>query len=381
MTTATLPGPLPPGSTIGILGGGQLGRMTALAAARLGYDCHIFCPEDDSPAARTAAAVTVAPYDDEAALRHFATAVDVITLEFENIPAEAASLLAGLKPLRPGWRVLETAQDRALEKQFAEAAGLGTAPWAPVDGPDALARALDRIGRPAILKSRRLGYDGKGQVRMTDKTNPAAAWQEMTGGSTPGVGGIVEGMIDFACEVSVIVARDADGRTACFDTVENRHKAGILDITVAPAPVDDTTAKAAQAAATALAEAFGLVGLLAVEMFIDRDGAVLINEMAPRPHNSGHWTLDGCLVNQFEQLVRAVAGLPLGDPARHSDAVMKNLIGDEANDWLALSAAPGVSLHLYGKRETRPGRKMGHATRRYPIGSGATDWTPPARSS
>ncbi len=377
MTAPEPAGPLAPGAMIGILGGGQLGRMTAQAAARLGYDCHIFCPDDDSPAARVAAVATVASYDDADALRDFADAVDAITLEFENIPAAAAGLLADLKPLRPGWRVLETAQDRALEKRFAEAAGLGTAPWAPVDGPESLTDALEEIGRPAILKSRRLGYDGKGQVRIGPDTDPAAAWAEMTGGSAPGVGGVLEGMVDFTCEVSVIVARGADGTTACFDVVENRHRDGILDITVAPARVAPEIADAARAAAEALARAFDLVGLLAVEMFVTGDGAVLINEMAPRPHNSGHWTLDGCMVDQFEQLVRAVTGLPLGDPARHCDAVMKNLIGDEADGWPALTATPGVALHLYGKRETRAGRKMGHATRCYPLGHGPVDWIPP----
>ncbi|MEX2643763.1 MAG: 5-(carboxyamino)imidazole ribonucleotide synthase [Acetobacterales bacterium] len=363
--------PLPPGSMIGILGGGQLGRMTAVAAARLGYDCHIFCPDKDSPASRVAAATTVAAYDDEQALRRFAGSVDAVTLEFENIPAETAALLAEFRPLRPGWRVLETTQDRASEKRFTAAAGLGTAPWAPVDGPQALAAALDRLGRPALLKSRRLGYDGKGQVRIDAGDHPAAAWAAM---GAAGGGAILEGMVDFACEVSVIVARGANGTTACFDTVENRHAAGILDVTVAPARIDAGIADSARAAAVTLAEAFGLVGLLAVEMFVTRDGRVLVNEMAPRPHNSGHWTIDGCAVSQFEQLVRAVAGLPLGDPSRHSDAVMKNLIGDAADGWPALVAEPGLAVHLYGKRETRPGRKMGHVTRLYPRGAGANGW-------
>ncbi|MEO5373947.1 MAG: 5-(carboxyamino)imidazole ribonucleotide synthase [Alphaproteobacteria bacterium] len=352
---------IPPGSTIGIFGGGQLGRMTALAAARLGYRCHIFCPEPDSPASQVAAATTVAAYDDRDSLRAFAAAVDVITFEFENIPLDSARLVADLAPVRPAWTVLEVGQDRLLEKAFFNGIGLATAPWRRVDGPESLAQAIAIIGTPAILKTTRLGYDGKGQVRVDATTDPAAAWRSM--GTDVGV---LEGFIDFAREISVIIARGVDGRTAAFVPVENRHVHHILDTTIAPAPMSPEVAAAALDAAERSAAALGLVGLLAIEMFVGRDGALLINEMAPRPHNSGHWTIDACLTDQFEQFVRAVCGLPLGSPERHSDAEMKNLLGDDIARWPDLLAEPAARLHLYGKAEARPGRKMGHVTRLKP---------------
>lgn len=335
--------------------------MTALAAARLGYRCHIFTPETDSPAAQVSAAVTVADYDDEAALRRFVASVDVVTFEFENVPAESVRLLAEDKPVRPDWNVLRVAQDRILEKRFFNSIGVPTAPWREVDGPESLAAAIDAIGRPSVLKTTRLGYDGKGQVKIVADTDPAEAWRRM--GAPVGV---LEGFVDFTCEVSVIVARGLDGRMASFDAVENRHVNHILDTTIAPADLSPELAGSARAIAEESARALNLVGLLAVEMFVTRDGRILVNEMAPRPHNSGHWTMDACLTDQFEQFVRAVCGVPLGLPARHSDAEMKNLIGDDANTWLDVLREPGARLHLYGKSEARPGRKMGHVNRLRP---------------
>lgn len=353
--------PLPPGSTIGIIGGGQLGRMTVLAAARLGYRCHILTPEEDSPAAQVADRATVAAYDDVAALRDFAGAVDVITFEFENVPSESVRVMAELAPVRPCWSVLEVAQDRLSEKRFFNALGIETAPWREVGGPDGLAAAVAELGRPCILKTTRLGYDGKGQVRIDRDTDLVEAWRRM--GADVGV---LEGFVDFEREISVIVARGVDGASACFDPVENRHSHHILATTIAPAAIDADQARAAEAIARHAAEALGLIGLLAVEMFVTRDARLLVNEMAPRPHNSGHWTMDACVTDQFEQFVRAVCGLPLGSPARHSDAVMTNLIGADAERWLAILGDPGAKLHLYGKIDVRPGRKMGHVTHLHP---------------
>ena len=350
-----------PGGTIGIVGGGQLGRMTALAAASLGYRCHILCPETDSPASQVAAATTVAPYEDTSALDRFAASVDVITYEFENLPTESFARMGAIVPVRPHWRCLETTQDRVTEKDFVNAQGIPTAPYRAVDAPEALARALDELGRPAILKTTRLGYDGKGQVAIREGDDPAEAWRRMGGGQ-----GILEGFVAFEREVSAIVARGGDGATASFDVVWNEHANHILAATHAPAPIPAALAEEAQEISRRLAEALDLVGLLAVEMFVAPDGRLLVNELAARPHNSGHWTIDACISSQFEQFVRAVAGLPLGDPARHSDAVMANLLGDAIDAWPALLAEPNAKLHLYGKAEARPGRKMGHVTRLFP---------------
>jgi 5-(carboxyamino)imidazole ribonucleotide synthase len=352
---------LAPGAVIGILGGGQLGRMTALAAARLGYRTHIFCPEADPPAGQVTPLVTRAGYADADALAAFARAVDVVTFEFENIPVAGPQLLATLVPVLPGPDVLAICQDRVREKAFLNAIGVATAPWRAVDEEGALAPALAAVGLPAVLKTTRLGYDGKGQARLHAAGDAGAAWRAIGGGPA-----IVEAMVDFACEISVVIARDADGRTAHYVPVENRHKDGILDETIAPAAVVPAVAAQAERIAALIAARLGLVGVVAVEMFVARDGAVLVNELAPRPHNSGHWTIDACAVSQFEQLVRAVCGQPLGDPARVADARMKNLIGDEVHAWPALLAEPGARLHLYGKAEARPGRKMGHVTRLLP---------------
>ncbi len=347
-----------PGGTIGIVGGGQLGRMTALAAANLGYRCHIFCPEHDAPASQVAAQTTVAPYEDGEALDRFAASVDVITYEFENLPTASFARMGAIVPVRPHWRCLETTQDRVTEKDFINGEGIPTAPYRAVDGPEALARALEELGRPAILKTTRLGYDGKGQVAIGPDDDPARAWERMGGGQ-----GILEGFVDFEREISAIVARGGDGATANFDIVWNEHANHILAATHAPAPIPANMAEEAMEISRRLAEALDLVGLLAVEMFVARDGRLLVNELAARPHNSGHWTMDACVSSQFEQFVRAVTGLPLGDPSRHSDAVMENLLGDAIEAWPALLAEPNAKLHLYGKAEARPGRKMGHVTR------------------
>lgn len=361
-------GPLPPGSVIGILGGGQLGRMTAMAAARFGYRCHIFTPEADAPASQVSARTTTAGWDDERSLAAFARACDVVTYEFENIPAAAAVLVAGHTLLRPGASVLATCQDRIAEKTFLGAIGAPTTRWSPAADAAALHQALAGIGLPAVLKSARLGYDGKGQTAISSSTDLEEAWAEMAAAGDLAApegqaAGVVEAWVDFAMEISVIVARSASGATAVWVPVENRHENHILRKTLAPAAIAPALAEEAQAIARRIAEALSLVGVLAVEMFVSRDGRLLVNELAPRPHNSGHWTIDACAVSQFEQCVRAIAGLPLGPTDRHADAVMENLLGSEIDRWPELVADPEARLHLYGKGEARPGRKMGHVTR------------------
>jgi 5-(carboxyamino)imidazole ribonucleotide synthase len=355
---------LPPNATIGIVGGGQLGRMSAMAAARLGYRCHVLTPEPDSPAGQVSAGVTLGEYEDPAALRDFALHCDAITFEFENVSAEGLDLLASLKPVRPSPAVLRVSQDRAVEKAFINQAGISTAPWAPVGSLEELESAVARIGLPAILKTTRLGYDGRGQSRVTTWQEARAAWGRLMPRPL-----ILEGVVDFACEVSVIVARGLDGAMSAFDTVENRHRDHILDLALAPARIPDEIAAGARDAALRLTEALDVVGLLTLEMFIDRDGRVLANEIAPRPHNSGHWTIDACPASQFELHIRAVAGLPLPPGVRHSDAVMKNLVGPEETAlWPEILATPSLIPHLYGKTEARAGRKMGHVTRLFPRG-------------
>jgi 5-(carboxyamino)imidazole ribonucleotide synthase len=354
--------PLPPNSTIGLVGGGQLGRMSALAAARLGYRCHILTREKDSPASQVSAVTTISDYHEPCGLREFAAAVDVISFEFENVSAEGLDLLASLKPVRPAPAILRTSQDRILEKTFLNGAGIPTAPWAPIEDLDGLRMAVERIGLPAVLKTTRLGYDGKGQALLRRAADAFAALSPKPL--------ILEGFVDFAQEISVVAARAEDGGYTAFDTVENRHRGHILDVTLAPAQIPETVDRQAQVIARRVADALNLVGLLAVEMFVDARGKVLANEIAPRPHNSGHWTIDACPASQFELHIRAIAGLHLPPAARHSDAVMKNLIGpEEAALWPAVLAAPGLIPHLYGKAEARPGRKMGHVTRLFPKGA------------
>ncbi len=357
--------PLPPNATIGLVGGGQLGRMSALAAARLGYRCHILTREVDSPAAQVAHAMTISDYAEPGPLRAFAATVDVISFEFENVSAEGLDLLASLKPVRPAPSVLRISQDRVAEKSFLNRAGVITAPWLPVASLAELRDAAAALGLPAVLKTTRLGYDGKGQRTLSDPAELAEAFAALEPKPL-----ILEGFVDFACEISVVIARGADGAVSTFDAVENRHRAHILDVTLAPARISEGIAAAAQAIARRVVEALDLVGLLAVEMFVDAGGRVLVNEIAPRPHNSGHWTIDACPASQFELHIRSIAGLPLPPAVRHSDAVMRNLVGPEGLAlWPAILATPGLIPHLYGKAEARPGRKMGHVTRLFPKGA------------
>jgi 5-(carboxyamino)imidazole ribonucleotide synthase len=357
--------PLPPNATIGIVGGGQLGRMSAMAAARLGYRCHVLSPEPDSPAQQVSAGVTLGDYEDPSALRDFAAHVDVITFEFENVSAEGLELLASLRPVHPSPAILRISQDRIAEKSFLNGIGVATAPWRAVETFADLQAAVAELGLPAILKTTRLGYDGRGQMRLRTVADLLPAYAALVPRPL-----ILEGFVDFACEISVVAARGVGGAYAAFDVVENRHRDHILDLTLAPARIPHDTAMAAQSLARQVAEGLDLTGLLATEMFVTADGRVLANEIAPRPHNSGHWTIDACPASQFELHVRAVAGLPLPAATRHSDAVMKNLVGPaETALWPEIVATPGLIPHLYGKAEARPGRKMGHVTRLFPLGS------------
>jgi 5-(carboxyamino)imidazole ribonucleotide synthase len=339
--------------------------MSALAAARLGYRCHILTRETDSPAAQVSHAVTISDYSDPVSLRAFADAVDVISFEFENVSAEGLDLLASIRPVRPAPSVLRISQDRVDEKTFLNRAGVATAPWAPVGSRQELDDAVRRLGLPAVLKTTRLGYDGKGQAMLRTQQDLDAAWERLDPKPL-----VLEGFVDFAQEISVVVARGADGSVSAFDTVENRHRDHILDLTLAPARIPVAVDEAAQAIGRRVAETLDLVGLLAVEMFVDSSGQVLVNEIAPRPHNSGHWTIDACPASQFELHIRAIAGLALPPATRHSDAVMKNLIGPEGMAlWPAALARPGLIPHLYGKAAALPGRKMGHVTRLFPRGA------------
>lgn len=336
--------------TIGILGGGQLGRMLSAAASRLGLRCHIFEP-GAAPAGDVAWRVTTAPYEDEAALRAFADSVDVITYEFENVPTSALDLLESLRPIRPGRRALAVSQDRLTEKTFLTDIGLTVAPFADVPDQGALDDAIARIGRPSILKTRRMGYDGKGQVRIGE--GPA----DWTGAPS-----VLEGFIYFTAEISVIIARGTNGQVAAFDPGLNVHEGGILRTTTVPCGLPGRVTTDAVLIAARIANALDYVGVLGVELFVTPEG-LIVNEIAPRVHNSGHWTQAGCAVDQFEQHIRAVAGLPLGDGKRHVDVVMENLIGDDMNRVPALLAQPRTQVHLYGKGQARPGRKMGHVNR------------------
>lgn len=350
--------PLPPGSRIGILGGGQLGRMLALAAAELGFDAHIYTPEADSPAARVAAGAVVAPYEDAAALARFAAGVDAVTFEFENVPVAALATCAAQALVRPGARSLELTQDRLIEKQFVNRLGLATAPFAAVGSLAELEEGLATIGAPAILKTRRFGYDGKGQARIASAADGPAAFAALKGQPA-----ILEGFVDFDREVSVVAARGPDGAFAPFAVTENVHADGILRRSTAPAAVTAALAAEAVAAAEAIASGLDHVGVLAVEFFVEAEGPLRVNEIAPRVHNSGHWTQDAGSVSQFEQHIRAVAGWPLAAPEAPGQPVtMVNLIGDDAAHWRSLAAKPTARLHLYGKRDQRPGRKMGHLT-------------------
>ena len=351
---------LKPGDTIGILGGGQLGRMLAMAAARLGLRCQVFSPDPDSPAFDVVANATCAEYADVEALELFANDVDVITYEFENVPAAAAMILGARRPVLPERTILETTQDRLAEKDFVKRLGIGTADYADVSSAADLRAAIARIGLPAVLKTRRFGYDGKGQAIVRQGDDPDRIWEDLGTRSA-----ILEAFIPFEREISVIAARSADGHVECFDVTENEHRDHILKISRAPAAIPEALAARARGIAETVANALNYVGVLAVEMFVVQGGGgptVLVNEIAPRVHNSGHWTLDGASISQFEQHIRAIAGWPLGKPVRHGPVTMTNLIGDDINGYEQWLTVPGATVHLYGKGAPRPGRKMGHVT-------------------
>jgi 5-(carboxyamino)imidazole ribonucleotide synthase len=348
---------LPLGATIGILGGGQLGRMLSLAASRLGFKTHIYCPDKGSPAFEVTPHKTVAAYDDHAALGKFAALVDVVTYEFENVPAGTAEYLAPLKPLRPGANALAVSQDRLAEKSFIAALSVPVAPHRAIRQGSDLAPALAELGGTGILKTTRLGYDGKGQRRVSSLTEAEAAFAELQPHPL-----VLEALVPFEREISVVIARGLDGTTVAFDPAENIHRDGILATSTVPANVSGATADLARDHAATIATALGYVGVLGVEFFAMADGSLLVNEIAPRVHNSGHWTEAVCVTDQFEQHIRAVAGWPLGDPTRLADVVMENLIGD-AIATIPGKLGPGIRPHAYGKTETRRGRKMGHISR------------------
>jgi 5-(carboxyamino)imidazole ribonucleotide synthase len=353
----------PPGATIGILGGGQLGRMLALAAARLGFDVAILTPEDDSPAARVAARTLVADYQDAGALTELARCCSVVTYEFENVPAPAVERLTALGArVAPGASALETAQDRVKEKSFFEANGMPTVAFTPVTTPGDIVRGLRRLGAPALLKTRREGYDGKGQVWVEAAEEAEAAFATISG-----VPAILEARADFRRELSVIAARGRDGAIAAYPLTENRHEGGVLRRSTAPADASDQTRAQALTIARKTLERLDYIGVLGIELFELPDGALLVNEFAPRVHNSGHWTLDACEVDQFEQHIRAIAGWPLGPAEPFAAVEMRNLLGEDAGRWQELAAEPDARLWLYGKREVEPGRKMGHVNRLKPL--------------
>lgn len=352
---------LKPGDTIGILGGGQLGRMLAQSAASMGLRTHILCPDPDSPAFEVSAEKTVAAYEDTEALDRFAQAVSVVTYEFENVPGATARHLASRLPIRPGVRALEVSQDRLLEKRYLSGSGVAIAGFAEVNSEADLQDALERFDGRAVLKTRRFGYDGKGQTMIRTAADAAGAFERI--GAAPAV---LEELIGFECEVSVIVARDLSGTCASYDIARNHHENHILKTSTVPAGVSGETLNAARQMAERIVTGLDYVGVMGVEMFLVRkDGTeqLLVNEIAPRVHNSGHWTQDACLTSQFDQHIRAVAGWPLGRPDRHSDVVMENLIGRDAEDWHKILVEPAARLHLYGKAEIREGRKMGHVNR------------------
>lgn len=347
----------PPGSTIGIVGGGQLGRMLARAASRMGYKTHIFTPDKDSPASHVATKTTIGAYQDTTALRAFGQSVDVVTFEFENIPAETLTMLEQIVAVRPKPEVLFTTRHRLREKEFIRAQGIRTAPFAAVRSEAELADAIKKLGTPSVLKTTELGYDGKGQVVIKSAADASAAWASL--GKTECV---LEGFITFSAEASIIVARSTHGEARCYPLVENIHKNHILHKTIAPAPFIDQYQDEAVRIAKTLAEALDVVGLLAVELFVTPEG-LIVNELAPRPHNSGHWTMEGAPTAQFEQHIRAICGWALGDTTARGPCEMINLLGDEWKQWEEYARQAEAHVHLYGKTESRPGRKMGHVTR------------------
>jgi 5-(carboxyamino)imidazole ribonucleotide synthase len=351
---------LKPGDTIGILGGGQLGRMLALAAARLGLKCHVFSPDPDSPAFDVVSRATCAEYADVAALELFATDVDVITYEFENIPSATALVLAARRPVLPDPEILKTTQDRLVEKDFVKNLGIATADYADVSSAAELKSAVAKLGVPAVLKTRRFGYDGKGQAVIRNSDNLDDVWSELATKAA-----ILESFVPFEREISVVAARSADGHIVSYDVTENDHRDHILKTSTVPARITPDLAAEARQIAETIAKALNYVGVLAVEMFVAPEGRphrILVNEIAPRVHNSGHWTLDGATVSQFEQHIRAIAGWPLAEVRRHGAVTMTNLIGDEVETYTKWLGKPGATVHLYGKQAARPGRKMGHVT-------------------
>ncbi len=375
---------LPPGSTIGIFGGGQLGRMLSIACAELGYHAHIYCPDKDCPAEEVANTCTHASYHNTEALTTFAASVDAVTLEFENIPLIAVETAAMHTRMYPSQQVLSICQHRLREKDFLRSLGIETAPYHAVNNEAELHAALATIGTPSILKTTELGYDGKGQVKLTSASEAHDAWHQLfpplrapakqsssplaeawIASATPRNDGIaiLEGFVPFVMEASVIVARSSSGETAVYPPVQNIHKNHILHQTIVPAPLSRMAHERAEGIARHIAEKLELVGILAVEMFITEDESILVNELAPRPHNSGHWTLDACTTSQFEQTIRAVCGLPLSSTHPLCPAVMTNLIGDDIAHWQQYLSEPNAKLHLYGKTEARQGRKMGHVTK------------------
>jgi len=373
-----LSGPLTPGAAIGVLGSGQLGRMLALAARPMGYGVHVFSPERDSPAGRVADQEWSAPYEDLDAARRFARGVDVVTLEFENIPAGTVEEISDLAPVRPGLRTLGTTQNRLREKEFLRGAGFPVAPFRAVPDRAFLDAAIEEVGVPAVLKTAGFGYDGKGQTKISAPEDAGAAWEALGGEA------VLEAWVDFEMELSVVAARGLDGSFAHYGSVRNTHDRHILDLTVAPAGVPEVEREAVDIAAGVFEE-LGIVGTACVEFFLTGGGGLLVNEIAPRPHNSGHWTIEGAATSQFEQQLRAVCGLPLGSTHRPEPAAMANLLGDlwvgGEPDWPAALAVPGASLHLYGKGEPRPGRKMGHITALAPTPEEATRRALEARRS
>jgi 5-(carboxyamino)imidazole ribonucleotide synthase len=351
---------LKPGDTIGIVGGGQLGRMLALAAARLGLRCHVFSPDPDSPAFDVVQRATCAEYADVAALEVFAADVDVITYEFENVPSATALVLSAHRPVLPDPEILKTTQDRLIEKDFVTRLGLSTADYVDVSSAADLRKAVSKLGLPAVLKTRRFGYDGKGQAVIRSSENLDTVWADLGSNAT-----ILESFVPFEREISVVAARSADGHIACFDVTENDHRDHILKTSMVPARISPDLAAEARHVAETIASAFDYVGVLGVEMFVAPEGnahRILVNEIAPRVHNSGHWTLDGATVSQFEQHIRAIAGWPLAKVFRHGAVMMSNLIGDEVETYEKWLTKPGATVHLYGKQAARPGRKMGHVT-------------------
>ena len=349
--------PLPQGATIGILGGGQLGRMLSVAASRLGLKSHIFEPGAAPPAGQVADAVTTAPYEDTDALKAFAEAVDVVTYEFENVPTSALDAIEAARPIRPGREALRISQDRLTEKAFLQELGLRVAPFADVTDTATMETAVEAIGAPSILKTRRFGYDGKGQARLKTADDANSALSDMAGQPA-----VLEGFVEFSHEVSVIAARGAAGEVACFDPGENVHEGGILRTTTVPARLSAAQRTDAVLIAAKILNALDYVGVLGVELFVTPQG-LIVNEIAPRVHNSGHWTQNGCAIDQFEQHIRAVAGWPLGDGTRHSDVTMENLIGDDMDRVGDIAKEGNAALHLYGKAEVKAGRKMGHVNR------------------